>query len=802
MTIWFDLTNSYCSWKQGIVGIVRAEIELARNIKSINKDVKFFIYDNKSFSELKLIDLPWITADEAYTKLYLQHQKDTSGKIPPLKKLIRAFRRLKVRLRRRKQPGYFKHPFLNGDVVFSAGWMASGKELAFQKVRQNGINFRLCYLVYDLVLSKFPQYYSPYNVPFEEYCVWIARNCDAIFYGGHTAKKDMEEFLSRHKINAPKGYVLKFGANVAAPIIGDIDAVLKKYGIKKRFFLTVGSFDSKKNYKTLYRAYRILNSNQPKLLPDMVIVGGQFAERDLVETILQDPKIKDFFKIIRPSDSELNLLYQHALAFFLPTIYEGWSLTLPEALNFNKVCICSDVPPLREFGEDIATFLPYNDPNRWAEEISHLNSLSKQEISFLESVVKKKYKPIKWAETAKTLNKHLIRIHSDFEDQDTLYYDISLIHRAAVHNMPVSGILRTQLLLARELCRENKKYNLEFVSLENGYIQSFSVSDLNNILSSCQIDSALSLDAKAIRESRRKTIIKKNAIFLSAGIGFSDKQVKLLDDFKICYSGQIVQVLYDLTPIITPQTHQEETIKNFMKFINFIQNKVDFILFGGQTCKNDYINYVRNNGLKQVNGDFIMFGSNPHKGSDESILDILNIKPNEYVLTVGSVEPRKNHEILYDAYTYLIENNVVDLPILVIAGYPGWKNTDFLNKLHNDQRVANLIKIVTPSDYQLSALYKNCKFTLLPSLYEGWSLTLPESLRYGKFALVSDVPPLRETGSEYVEYINPFDTAGWAHKIHYYSTHSDELFEKEKNIKLNYKCTSWSDCAKRILEII
>jgi glycosyltransferase involved in cell wall biosynthesis len=90
----------------------------------------------------------------------------------------------------------------------------------------------------------------------------------------------------------------------------------------------------------------------------------------------------------------------------------------------------------------------------------------------------------------------------------------------------------------------------------------------------------------------------------------------------------------------------------------------------------------------------------------------------------------------------------------------------------------------------------------VPSIYEGWSLTVPESLGYGKFCICSDNAPLREVGQDFVDYVSSFNTQGWADKIMYYTQNSDELKERERYIDSNYHNVTWDECGENILNII
>jgi glycosyltransferase involved in cell wall biosynthesis len=140
--------------------------------------------------------------------------------------------------------------------------------------------------------------------------------------------------------------------------------------------------------------------------------------------------------------------------------------------------------------------------------------------------------------------------------------------------------------------------------------------------------------------------------------------------------------------------------------------------------------------------------------------------------------------------------------MVVFAGSQGWKNLGIVDTINRDIRVSQRIKFVSPTDEQLDVLYRHCTFILLPSIYEGWCVALAEGLAYGKFALVSDVPPLRETGEDYVDYIHPYDTAAWADKIYHYSTCLKAIKEKEEKISRGWKTVTWEDCARDIIKQI
>ena len=81
MAIWMDMTNSLHTWKGGVVGIVRAELEIAKNMKRCDPNVRFFKYDGEAFVEVGERELDWLWDCESVGDAYLtaMGRKQTAG---------------------------------------------------------------------------------------------------------------------------------------------------------------------------------------------------------------------------------------------------------------------------------------------------------------------------------------------------------------------------------------------------------------------------------------------------------------------------------------------------------------------------------------------------------------------------------------------------------------------------------------------------------------------------------------------------------------------------------------------------
>lgn len=128
----------------------------------------------------------------------------------------------------------------------------------------------------------------------------------------------------------------------------------------------------------------------------------------------------------------------------------------------------------------------------------------------------------------------------------------------------------------------------------------------------------------------------------------------------------------------------------------------------------------------------------------------------EFVLSTGTLEPRKNLTRLIEAFASLPGDLQARFQ-LVLVGARGWQMEETLRsaRLHADK--VKLLGFVPDDD--LAALYHLCTVFCYPSLYEGFGLPLLEAMRAGAASITSNVSSLPEVGGDAVWYVDPFDVA-------------------------------------------
>jgi glycosyltransferase involved in cell wall biosynthesis len=944
-----DMTNSLAIWQGKIVGIIRAELEIAQNLKKEHPAVRFSVFANGRFTEIAKEDLNWLFSADSATRAYLAKMGRDKAPVSPKPKeaksardmllekyagalsgaslawpgrrerIVRGVKLLLETLPERVRPfagllakggyiplrfflfcagkltrpaglgaaaqrpadgakgpgGEIKHPYGPGDVVFAAGWLHSGKEEGFAAIKENMPSLRIAYLIYDLVALKegvchfYPDEHL--KLPFQRYFAWASRYCDLLIYGGETARRDGAAYQAANGLPVPQSLSVRFGAAIAQNKAEEIDRrpILAKYGLREGYLLTVGSIEPRKNYDVLYKAYVFLKEKYPaRPLPQIAIAGSPFPGlcADLLDNIKRDPRVKGNIVLVAPTDEELHCLYKHCRFFLLPSFYEGWSLTLPEAMSYGKFCLVSDVAPLREIGKDLVDYLDPLNPVRWAEAIAHY--LSRPDlVAKRESHVINDWRADGWQDCARAILRPLNSLAEKREG--SLYCDMTVSFYQALGGYKMSGVLRSELMLARNF---NKNFpRMQYFAFQGNKYLPLRQGDLAEILGDGEMDAAFEIfrrraieiaakgnllgqtvwqpdNRQRLKESfwllcsalapqAQYYLIKagvalKKAIYgeqraeppptglspgaggglrfpfargdvvFSAGSGIAGEHYHDFLALKKETGFKYAQVIYDFTPVLAPHLHNMEAVGAYTDFIHFASKVSDMIFYGGKTAMQDGAAYQRRQGLPVPPALPVRFGGDiaknirPDKRAEENTLKALGVT-DKFILMVGTLEIRKNHETIYKAYLKLLQEAKADFQI-VMAGHPGWKARDFFEILRRDERVKNKILTFSPDDGQLAVLYRNCRFTVLASLYEGWSLVLPESFRYGKFCLAADVVPLRETGGDFADYVNPWDTGAWAEKIHWYLSRPQELRAREEKIAGKWRGASWQSCADEI----
>ena len=124
----------------------------------------------------------------------------------------------------------------------------------------------------------------------------------------------------------------------------------------KPFVLFVGERKNYKNFTSFIRAFTMTEKLKKNF--NIVCFGGQdFSKEEYA--LFKNKKIINNIKYFSGSDLQLNYLYKNASLYVCPSLYEGFGLTILEAMNMNCPIIASASSSINEVGKDkIAYFDP------------------------------------------------------------------------------------------------------------------------------------------------------------------------------------------------------------------------------------------------------------------------------------------------------------------------------------------------------------------------------------------------------------------------------------------------------------
>jgi glycosyltransferase involved in cell wall biosynthesis len=237
-------------------------------------------------------------------------------------------------------------------------------------------NFRRVITVHDLNFLYYPQFLTTesrryYNDQIER-AVCVA---DHILADSHATRLDLIKLLNvpDEKITvvwlAPNSEVFR----VLEP--GEIAAARKRLNVPKCFILFAGTLEPRKNVAGLLHAYRLLLDREGanETSPHLLLAGSRgwlFAE---TRALIDELRLADRVRWIdSPPDADLVALYNLADVFVLPSHYEGFGLTVLEAMACGAPAIISDRGSLPEIAGGAALEIDPDDPSELANAIERV----------------------------------------------------------------------------------------------------------------------------------------------------------------------------------------------------------------------------------------------------------------------------------------------------------------------------------------------------------------------------------------------------------------------------------------------
>jgi glycosyltransferase involved in cell wall biosynthesis len=223
-----------------------------------------------------------------------------------------------------------------------------------------------------------------------------------------------------------------------------------------------------------------------------------------------------------------------------------------------------------------------------------------------------------------------------------------------------------------------------------------------------------------------------------------------------------VVTLHDLTPLLFPSMHPRRRVLAYKLAARLALRRADRIMVDSDHTGKDLVAFQpsRADAIVTV---YPGVGATHHPGATDPSFLVRKGLRRPYMLTVGVLEPRKNHALLLTALGQLVASGH-DLD-LVIIGRKGWHWVDPRTRSEFQSLAGRVHILEDVADQELVEYYRQAAVFAYPSWYEGFGLPVLEAMACGTPVVCSNTSSLPEAGGTAALYADPNDAAAFAASI-------------------------------------
>jgi len=269
------------------------------------------------------------------------------------------------------------------------------------------------------------------------------------------------------------------------------------------------------------------------------------------------------------------------------------------------------------------------------------------------------------------------------------------------------------------------------------------------------------------------------------------------------FKGPIVVTIHDIISILFPENIPFASRLFYSKWMPFSYRRATKIITISESTKADIMRVLK---IPEKMITVIPLAVDSRFEKVPSSNEVKRVRqkyslPQDYILHLGTLEPRKNLGFLIDVFSEARKTQENQNLSLVITGKKGWYFEGLFEKVRKLHLSKKVIFTGYVDDEDKPALYRGARLFAFPSLYEGFGLPPLEAMAAGVPVISSHTSSMPEVIGRAGILLSPHDKQGWITAIGRVNRESDLRRQMRENNRQQVKNFSWEKTARATLRV-
>ena len=237
-------------------------------------------------------------------------------------------------------------------------------------------------------------------------------------------------------------------------------------------------------------------------------------------------------------------------------------------------------------------------------------------------------------------------------------------------------------------------------------------------------------------------------------------------DIPLWHPCATVLTIHDLSQFLHPETHERRSVNRARRRLPLMARFADAIITPTEAMRREVCERLKTNPQKV----FAIPEAARTCFSPLGFAQTADVRRSlgvgdEFLLTVGTLEPRKNLAVLVSAFEGVTRVRSKEDLQLVIAGGRGWLNGPLYTAIERSPARDRILLTDYLHDDDLRALYASCRAFIYPSVYEGFGLPPLEAMACGAPVIAGRSAAIEETTGDAAILFDPTSATELTQKI-------------------------------------